>query len=248
MTETEWLSCVDPAPMLKALWGMASDRKLRLFAAACCRGVLPLLEDKRSHQAVTLAERLADGLPCRESELAAVRNAAEESQDRALSTHSHGAWPDDPGWYPDQTFNVEESQVERLAKSAKAAAMAALAVAQPIGLGTAAEIVRLIGEISAEEKESRCVETTPAAFLRDLFGPLPFRLVTLDPTWLAWNDGMAEKLARGINEERAFHRLPILADALEEAGCDEESVLVHCRGSGPHIRGCWVVDLLLGQS
>jgi hypothetical protein len=54
-------------------------------------------------------------------------------------------------------------------------------------------------------------------------------------------------LATGIYDERAFDRLPILADALEEAGCDNADVLAHCRGDGPHARGCWVVDGVLGR-
>lgn len=53
------------------------------------------------------------------------------------------------------------------------------------------------------------------------------------------------QLANAIAEERAFDRLPILADALEEAGCTDEAILAHCREPGPHVRGCWVVDLLL---
>ncbi|HUR53438.1 MAG TPA: hypothetical protein VMZ71_04880 [Gemmataceae bacterium] len=55
-------------------------------------------------------------------------------------------------------------------------------------------------------------------------------------------------LANGIYEERAFDRLPILADALQDAGCDNDGILTHCRGDGAHVRGCWVVDLLLGKS
>jgi hypothetical protein len=64
---------------------------------------------------------------------------------------------------------------------------------------------------------------------------------------LTWNDGIVIKLAQAIYEERAFDRLPILADALEEAGCSDTEILAHCRGPGPHVRGCWVVDLLLGK-
>jgi hypothetical protein len=75
----------------------------------------------------------------------------------------------------------------------------------------------------------------------------PFRPASLDPGWLAWNDGTVVKLARSIYEERAFDRLPILADALEEAGCTDADMLAHCRGPGPHVRGCWVVDTLLGK-
>lgn len=64
---------------------------------------------------------------------------------------------------------------------------------------------------------------------------------------LAWNDGTVPRMAQSIYEERAFDRMPILADALEEAGCDNEAILQHCRGGGPHVRGCWVLDLLLGK-
>jgi len=79
--------------------------------------------------------------------------------------------------------------------------------------------------------------------LRDIFGN-PFRPVTVDPEWLT---STVVALARGIYDERAFDRLPILADALQDAGCETADVLDHCRGPGPHARGCWVVDLLLGK-
>ena len=69
----------------------------------------------------------------------------------------------------------------------------------------------------------------------------------MDPAWLAWNGGTVRKLAEAIYDERAFDRLPVLADALEEAGCADEGVLRHCRGGGPHVRGCWVIDLILGK-
>ncbi len=64
----------------------------------------------------------------------------------------------------------------------------------------------------------------------------------------AWRSETVVALASGIYAERAFDRLPILADALEEAGCNHPDVLAHCRGSGPHARGCWVVDLVLNRS
>ena len=66
--------------------------------------------------------------------------------------------------------------------------------------------------------------------------------------WLAGNNGAAEPVAATIYDDRAFDRLPILADALEDAGCDDHDILAHCRGPGPHVRGCWVVDLVLGKS
>ncbi len=77
--------------------------------------------------------------------------------------------------------------------------------------------------------------------LRDIFGN-PFRPVAFDP---AWRTPTAVTLARGIYDERAFERLPILADALQDAGCDNTDVITHCQHSGPHVRGCWVVDLVL---
>src|SRR5262249_60440752 len=83
-----------------------------------------------------------------------------------------------------------------------------------------------------------------AELLRDLFGPLPFRAAALSPSHRTPD---AVGLATAIYEERAFDRLPILADALEEAGCTDPDVLGHCRAPGPHIRGCWVVDLVLGK-
>jgi len=79
--------------------------------------------------------------------------------------------------------------------------------------------------------------------LRHIFGN-PFRPVLVDPRWFT---STAVGLARTVYEECAFDRLPILADALEEAGCDEPAVLDHCRSDGPHVRGCWAVDLVLGK-
>ena len=81
------------------------------------------------------------------------------------------------------------------------------------------------------------------ALLRDILGN-PFRPVALDPEW---RTSTVVALAQGIYEERAFDRLPILADALQDAGCENEDILNHCRSKGPHVRGCWVVDLLLGN-
>jgi hypothetical protein len=72
----------------------------------------------------------------------------------------------------------------------------------------------------------------------------PFRSVAFDPRWRT-ADTLG--LARGIYEERAFDRLPLLADALMDAGCADEHVIGHCRSEGPHVRGCRVVDLVLGK-
>jgi hypothetical protein len=86
-----------------------------------------------------------------------------------------------------------------------------------------------------------------ATLLRDIFGPLPFRPVTVHPAVLAWNDRLVVRLAGAIYEERRWGDMPILHDALLDAGCDNEEVLAHCRAGGEHGRGCWVLDLCLGK-
>src|SRR5262249_48028181 len=86
-----------------------------------------------------------------------------------------------------------------------------------------------------------------AALLREIFGN-PFRPVVIDPLWLSANDSAALDLARMIDETGNFHAMPILADALEEAGCADSDVLWHCRHGNNHVRGCWLLDVLLGKA
>ena len=102
----------------------------------------------------------------------------------------------------------------------------------------AREAVRWLVPLSRSDVAKVC--------LCDLFGPLPFRDVVIGSARLG-DGGTVRRLAQTIYAERAFDRLPILADALEDAGCDNADILAHCRGPGPHVRGCWVVDLLLGK-
>jgi hypothetical protein len=85
-----------------------------------------------------------------------------------------------------------------------------------------------------------------ATLLHDLFGN-PFRLIVIEPFWIRWKNGTIPKLAQAIYDERRFADLPILADALEEAGCESADLLGHCRQPGEHVRGCWVLDRLLGK-
>jgi hypothetical protein len=92
-----------------------------------------------------------------------------------------------------------------------------------------------------------------AATLRDIAGN-PFRPIAVDPAWLAWHGGAAVHLARAVYEERELPsghldvaRLAVLAGMLEEAGCCDAGLLDHLRGPGPHVRGCWAVDLLLAK-
>ena len=90
-------------------------------------------------------------------------------------------------------------------------------------------------------KDRNIDEAVPMGLLREVFGN-PFRLVDFAP----WRTDTAVSLARRMYDSRDFGAMPILADALQDAGCDNDDVLNHCRDGGPHVRGCWVVDGVLG--
>jgi hypothetical protein len=106
--------------------------------------------------------------------------------------------------------------------------------------GAAEEAAAAREDVDETDKEELAAQ---AALLRDIFGN-PFRPVTVDP---AWQTATVVSLAQAIYAERAFDRLPILADALEDAGCGNQDILEHCRQPGEHVRGCWVVDLILSK-
>jgi hypothetical protein len=94
---------------------------------------------------------------------------------------------------------------------------------------------------NAEIRQSE--ESSQSHLLRDIIGN-PFRPININPSWLT---STVLSLATGIYEEKAFDRMPILADALQDAGCDNEDILNHCRQPGEHVRGCWVMDFLTGR-
>jgi hypothetical protein len=103
------------------------------------------------------------------------------------------------------------------------------------------DVLRLV--LEADQWDRRGGGPASAGVARCVFGN-PYRPAVLDPSWLT---PTVVALAEGIDADRAFDRLPILADALEDAGCTDRAILDHCRGTGPHVRGCWVVDLVLGK-
>jgi hypothetical protein len=105
--------------------------------------------------------------------------------------------------------------------------------------GAEANIYAILAAL-ADALEGQCV------LLRELFGPP--RSVVADPAWLAWDGGAVRLLVESILCDQAFERMPVLGDALEDAGCTDEAVLGHCRGPDPHTRGCWVIDLVTGRS
>jgi hypothetical protein len=113
-------------------------------------------------------------------------------------------------------------------------------VAAPIAWDAAADAT----DFAFWRSEEECRAVAQWQVIRDIFGN-PFRPVTLDP---AWQSATVRALAQAIYDDRAFERMPILSDALEDAGCANADILNHCRQPGEHVRGCWVVDLVLGKS
>jgi hypothetical protein len=229
MTEAEWLVCTDPETMLENLRGKARDRKLQLFAVACCRRIWHLLIDDRSKKAVLVAEQAADQRS-RSGEIAA---AIAESQ---------------------AAFRACEHLAARHADAAGAAYRlsmwfeGALDIAIRVALTTANAAGYSDYESDfAFQKDVEVEYPHQCSLLREILGN-PFQTFWVEPSCLTWNNGTVVKIAEVIYEDRAFERLPILADALEDAGCNDADILAHCRGPGPHVRGCWVVDLLLGKS
>jgi len=214
MTEWEWVKIEAPWGMIGFLRGQPSDRKLRLFACACCRRLWHLLANHQCRRAVEVSERFADGLASR-AELAEAYVAAKESEG-PITLGSHR-------------------------RSASYFAAVSCASETEDWFPKTADCTQLLSPYREDARRDQI------SFLHDILGPLPFRPVTLNPAWLTWNGGAIPMLAQSIYDERAFDRMPALADALVEAGCTNKDVLTHCRGGGNHVRGCWVVDLLLGK-
>jgi hypothetical protein len=220
-TEQEWLISCNPALMLDFLGSGRSDRKLRLFASACCRQVWDRLTNPYLRLAVEAAEDFADG-EITEDDLTCARAAAWSATNRAghAMAAARAAVRESP-WAAAREAQRETMQQvwEKFGRS------------WPWG-------------IVPEEKKTAL--RRQCDLLRCIFGN-PFRSALLRPDWLVWNNGTIPKIAQLIYTERRFQDLPILADALEEAGCDDAEALKHCRQPGEHVRGCWVVDLILGK-
>ena len=228
MTESEWLACTDPQQILEFVRDRASDRKRRLFTCACCRRVWEALTDERSRSAVEAAERYADGLAGRE-ELAAQAEAAEAPAAAGASARAREA----------VVSPVPHVTQAALAATGERAEPTMRADATIWAAWATSEATRVPGQ----ERRHQC------ALLRDLVNP--FRPVTPEP---AWSTPQVVALAQAAYEQRELPagtldtaRLAVLADALEDAGCDQADLLTHLRGPGPHVRGCWAVDLLLGK-
>ena len=222
MTEAEWLACSNLQKMLEFLRGKASDRKLRLFAIACFRRMRVLLEpDTPCWQFLEVAEQYADGLLSRKAIVQAesALGSKRHRPARAAVANAFGA----------TNLKADSFQV------ARAAARSALNFAG-----------RVPGKASSPTTRAPVREVEKAhqlQLLRDLVGN-PFRSVTFSREWGAATPPL--RLARQMYESRDFSAMPILADALQDAGCNHDAMLNHCRDTSlPHVRGCWVVDLVL---
>jgi hypothetical protein len=241
MTKPEWPEGDYPAPLLMGLCGKVSGRKLRLCAAACCRRILRLLPGEAGGLAIEVAELYADGA-ARRADLARVhsgfsslpiptgiyRREAETQATRALH------------------FATHPTRRQYAGSVADAAAAAAT-------YGALADVSRSDWGLyhSAHDAERAAQKGILRDILRHPFEPLP----PVAAAWLACNGGIVTKLARAAYDGRSLPagtldqtRLVLLADALEEAGCTDGEILNHCRKPGPHYRGCWVIDLLLGKA
>ena len=224
MTEQEWLACTDPTEMMyvSGEQGRLTERRDRYFSCACCRRIWHLLPDEASRTAVRVAEHYLDGLASVEL-LDTASRAAEIHGGSAANAAAGAAFP---------RRELGNNGIDVAAYAANA-----VVYAEP----------RVFSGEADRDRAGRAEQSAQADLLRDVMGN-PFRPVPrVNPAVLAWNGGTVVKLAQVIYDERRFTDLPILADALEDAGCDNADMLNHCRGGGEHVRGCWVVDLALGK-
>jgi hypothetical protein len=243
MTEEEWLAGNNPRGMLSFLRDGVRPRKLRLFACACCRRIWHLLAEAREREAVEVAERYADWRGVRKAEAKSAGRAARPAF----------ADFDTPRWDAGRAaagccavFLDAPHGAYLWEQAADTADQAASALLPP--QVRAADRARWPAE--AAWREERAAQ---AHLLRCIFGN-PFRPVNLAPPWRAQPGDTLFRLAMGAYDERDLPagtllgpRLAALADALEAAGCDQADLLGHLRSPGPHVRGCWPIEAVLGR-
>jgi hypothetical protein len=243
MTEADWLACSDLQPMLDWVRGSASERKMRLFAVACCRRISHLLNDERSRQALEVAQRYADGLGTDDG----LEEARESASDATGATHrsaTAAGWSRIT-WIANAAANAAHSVCGHWenwlsdTRLFETPGWSARALAGP-------EVEGVLSDLPHRE-DFEAEQAIQCQLLRDLFGLLPFREPKLNGAILQWQEAAVIKLAQGIYEDHAFDHLSVLADAIEEAGCADAAFIDHLRSTGPHVRGCWVVDLILGK-
>jgi len=214
MTEQEWLACTDPTPMLAYLQGktQTSHRKLRLFAVACCRRISHLLIDEQARKALAAAERYAEG---------------------RIKDSTVGNWSKRAAKARGDVDTKHGCTSEGLAYHA--VFYASMPKQYSGYLHTHITVTEAVATITGQVRESpvwdaatRRESTALSILLRDIAGN-PFRNISLQPHWLT---STVVGIARTCYDDQAFDVLPILADALEEAGGDNADILNHCRQPG----------------
>jgi hypothetical protein len=224
------------------LQSRSSVRKARLFSVACCNLLTPWITESTCRLAIKLSEQFADGKVGKHV-LAAARKAFAASERMRLR---------------------RESEIRGLNKSLRllrenvrpivwSATWDACHYAVRADAWDAARLCQRAVRVVLQSIPADVVEKSlpqfgprsdlPTGILEDIFGN-SFSPVEFDSRWRT-SDVLG--LARAIYDDKAFERMPILADALMDAGCEDEQVIAHCRGERPHVRGCWVVDLVLGK-
>jgi hypothetical protein len=258
VTEADWDRCGDPLQMLLFLGrcGKLYPRKVRLWACACVRRAWHLLPDSTCRAAVEVTERYAEhqgewtraawepaflaGVAARDSWSTLLEGgtagieAIKAAWAAALVAPGHEETAVDLGGGDIAVVGQRAVEIGRV-DDATAAAAKALAYASPRPSPAAYEAVY------AAERAVQC------HLLRDSIRPFAAGPVSLDAALVQTRDGLVRRLARALYDEQRFEEMPVLADALEEAGCRDELLLSHCRGPGPHARGCFVLDALLGM-
>jgi hypothetical protein len=218
MTEAEWLECTDSKPMLQFLQGKASERKMRLFFVACAHLVWDKMTEPVMRKGVETAERFADGLASEQEQQAAHCEIYKLAyQGPSLSVKAY-------------TMGVTLEDYFSL-------------FGLSLSCGFSKAGLDRVERTNGWAKGAQLTGQYQPFLLREIFGN-PFRCVTLAPRWLT---PRVVSLARTVYDGGTFEQLPALAEALQEAGCGEPDFLSHCRGLGQHVRGCWVVDSLLGM-
>jgi hypothetical protein len=221
MTEADWLACTDPQPMLEFLRDKASDRKLRLFAVACCWRHRQRVRDWVGYRdSVEATERFADGIISHLDWNDARRTLIGYTIDNRLVCSDAQSWKDALEMATDCDYFDPSFELDPPAEDS-----------------TDFRIRRWKAVV---QHERRC----RSDMLRDIFGN-PFRPASIDS---AHRTPPVIQLASAIYDQRAFDRLPELAIALEQAGCHDPGILEHCRSGCEHVRGCWLLDLVLRKS
>lgn len=233
MTEKEWLACEHPAPMFEAL-----------YPAPTLLNLIRLLVRRRD-QSLPRKLRLFACACCRRI-WHLLSDDASRNRVEIAERVADGAGGEDELRSACAPFEFTDEFCTELESSPVAAAIYSVfrspSAAAYLCMDAAAGATR---EAFGDRAAAVAEHARQAALLRDIFGN-PFRPVAFDSAWRT-SDVLA--LAKGIYDERAFDRMPILADALQDAGCTSDDILSHCRDTNtPHARGCWVVDLILGKS